>query len=350
MGIVSSLMEKIDLGVTATVESSFGAVGTALEPFLLGFGAIFLILYAYSVMNDRQNFAFSDFALQIIKIIIIINLFRSWAFFDQIYQLLSNGGAQIGGFFLQAATGSSDTIYVQFDNLITFILNIASTAASKGGTFNLMPAIIGAFVGILAAFLAAAAVVIMAVAKIGLGVAISLAPIVILTLYFKGTSGFFEKWIAWGVTFALVPIIVAGILGLVIVAANGEATSANNGVTDTIGGAMGIVTIVCSAIYFLLQVPEYAGQLAGGAALSGLGRALGSGAKNTASTARGAMIAVGAGAGYVAGKATGAAANASSASGAGALTKTAAVAQRVQSIANKGSTLGLHHQHPRRSK
>ena len=297
-------------------------------------------------MNDRHNFSVPDFLLQFLKIILIINLFRSWNFFDQIYTILGDGADQIGGLLLSVATGNDNPITAQFDKLIGFIFNIATTAMKRGG-WSLGPVIIGAIVGIMGVIMGAIAIAIIAVAKIGLGLCIGVAPLIILTLFFKGTSGFFEKWVAWGITFVAVIIITSGLLGLIIVAATAEAGDAGNGVTETFGSAAGILVIGMTSVYFLWQIPSFAAGLAGGATLTGLGQNI---AKGLGSLGRGSSAVIASGAGMIAGRATNAASSASSESSTAGLTRTAAVASRVQSIATKASTVGLPQNHPRRNK
>ncbi|HAB37331.1 MAG TPA: hypothetical protein DCE52_04900, partial [Rhodobacteraceae bacterium] len=292
MGVVSSLLTKVDDGIETAIKNTIKEVGELMEPLVLVLGPLAIVIYAGSVILDRHNFSLLDFMLQILKIVVIVGLLGSWAFFSDIYFILTDTANVIGGKMLAAGTGKSDTIVTQFDSLLTFITNIATKAGNEGGAFNWTPAIIGAIVGLIAAILAGIAVFLLAGAKIGLGLGIVLAPLAVLSLLFKATSQFFEKWMAFCVSFALYPILVSGLLALVIVAANGEASAASNGVTSTIGEAMGIIIICVTAILFMFQIPTFASSLGGGASVTGIGRSLATSMSAAAGAAAGARLGI----------------------------------------------------------
>ena len=64
--------------------------------------------------------------------------------------------------------------------------------------------------------------------KVGLAMAVSLAPVFIPTLMFKATGNLFESWVRFTIGFALIPLVLGGVIGTLCVSArpSGEALAA----------------------------------------------------------------------------------------------------------------------------
>ena len=98
--------------------------------------------------------------------------------------------------------------------MITTLFDFSDTLADEASMFSISMASI--VVWIIGGLMAAAAIIVIALGKIGLAMAIALAPIFIPALMFRATSNLFESWVRFTIGFALIPLVMAGVVGAVV--------------------------------------------------------------------------------------------------------------------------------------
>ena len=116
-------------------------------------------------------------------------------------------------------------------------------------------------VWIIGSLMAAAAIIVISLGKIGLGMAIALAPIFIPALMFKATSNLFESWVRFTLGFALIPLVMAGVVGAIVGIGQGLISQAS--AATTMEGAGGFLIVGVGAIFMTLMVPTLVNGLSG---------------------------------------------------------------------------------------
>ena len=95
------------------------------------------------------------------------------------------------------------------DEMVTSIFDFSDRAADESGFFSIsLPSIVLAIVG---ALMACVAILVAGIAKIGLAMAVSLAPLFIASLLFRGTSDLFHELGEVHLGFAMIPMVPAGL-------------------------------------------------------------------------------------------------------------------------------------------
>ena len=124
---------------------------------------------------------------------------------------------------------------------------------------------------VLGALMACVAILVSALAKIGLAMAISFAPIFIASLLFNATRQLFEAWTRFTLGFALIPLVLAGVMGAVIGVGQSLVSTAS-GATE-ISQAAAFIIVVFAAVFMMYQIPSLVTGLAGSIVTTGTGLA-----------------------------------------------------------------------------
>ncbi|WP_326525941.1 type IV secretion system protein, partial [Sphingomonas sp.] len=114
---------------------------------------------------------------------------------------------------------------------------------------------------VVGALMACVAIVVAGIGKIGLAMAVSLAPIFIACLLFKATSDLFSTWCKFTLGFALIPLVLAGVMGVIVNLGAGmiDEVESSGALTD----AAGFLILAMAAIFLMSQVPTMVNGLAG---------------------------------------------------------------------------------------
>jgi type IV secretion system protein VirB6 len=90
---------------------------------------------------------------------------------------------------------------------------------------------------------------------------VSLAPLFIASLLFRGTSDLFSSWAKFTLGFALIPLVLAGVMGAIV----GIGSSMIFDIDDarTLTDAAGFLIVALAAIFLMSQVPTMVNGLAG---------------------------------------------------------------------------------------
>lgn len=256
--ILNQIYSVVDSFASSTYGNLAGEIGALVV--ILG-GVSFLILTINMILQIVPMHGAAVFGWAV-KFILVSSAASSWAFFQPIYAALNGLADGVAGLLL----GGND-MASGLDNLTEKLWSNADTLMELAGLKNLGAALSGALVALLAVALSCVSVVVIGISKIGLGIALGLAPLFIISLLFKATSDMFASWTKWTMTFVLNMIMVAGILGVMsnlldMVAASGDAANLEDMIP---------AIIICAAlVFFVKQVPSYAGALAGSMAMGGM--------------------------------------------------------------------------------
>lgn len=282
MSMVGDFFDAIDAAVDNFILEGYTNVADALDTPLQLLLILFVAVYGFGLLFGRIEMPVRDAIRHVLIATFVVTFatttyaaeaatFVSQVFIDGPNQLASAivGGAATGG-----GSGSlKDTLGVVWDEG----MEAGSRTWEKGGFFSNQAAFLMALVvWIVTVVMLVPAVGYLVLAKVALAVLLVLTPFMAVLFLFRNTKGIFEGWLRQVINFALIPVLIFGILALILNIAEAAAEQIS-GATRAGGGAslipaIGAYTLVgaVAAILFL-QVNTIAAGIAGGMSLSTLG-------------------------------------------------------------------------------
>lgn len=254
---IQDTLDQIDGAVATYAQSVFvdfaGPVSTSIR---LG-GLVALAFLGINLVMQWAPLRVTEFAKWGVRYLVILALATSWSQFLPFYDMLTNLPGNIGAKLL--AVSGATSLNGALDQMVTAIFNFSDRAADESGFFSIsMLSIVLAIVGSL---MACVAILVAAIAKVGLAMAVSLAPIFIATLLFRGTSDLFNSWAKFTLGFALIPLVLAGVMGAIVGIGSGMIAEIDDAITLT--DAAGFLIVALAAIFLMSQVPTMVNGLAG---------------------------------------------------------------------------------------
>ena len=220
-------------------------------------------LIAANSLMQFQPMRMGSFVTWAARYVLILSVATTWAQFNVIFNILTNVPDSYGGILLNAAGGgaggSAAGLNSSMDNMVTEVFTLADTANSN--TSFLGVSITGVLLGVLGSIMATVAIIVSAIAKIGLALAVGLAPLAIASMMFRGTSQLFESWSRFTLGFAVIPLVLAGIMGAII--GVGSGLIGTSGSATALSEIAGFLIVALAAIFMMYQVPTLSSGLAG---------------------------------------------------------------------------------------
>lgn len=265
---ISDALTRIDTAITGYAEGVFTAFAGPVTGALQAMGLVGLAFVAVNSIMSLYPIRFSEYLKWGVRYIVVLAVATSWAQFLPIYNIITNVPSSVAAALLDQ-TGAPN-LNVAMDEMVTNIFNLSDNVGERAGTFDFAMSLTSVVLTVLGAFMATVAIIVSSVAKIGLAMAVSLAPIFIGSLLFRATSDLFTTWSRFTLGFALIPLALAGIMGAVI--GVGRTLIVDPDGLDTLGDAAGFLIIVLAGIILMSQIPTIVNSLAGGivATASGL--------------------------------------------------------------------------------
>ena len=254
---IQDTLDQIDGAVATYAQSVFVDFGEPVSTTIRLGGLVALVLLAINVIMQWAPLRVTDFAKWSVRYLIILALATSWSQFLPFYDMLTNVPGSIGARLL--AVSGATSLNGALDQMVTAIFNFSDRAADESGFFSVsMLSIVLAIVGSL---MACVAILVAAIAKVGLAMAVSLAPVFIATLLFRGTSDLFNSWAKFTLGFALIPLVLAGVMGAIVGIGSAMIAEIDDAITLT--DAAGFLIVAMAAIFLMSQVPTMVNGLAG---------------------------------------------------------------------------------------
>jgi len=279
MDIITQLFQKVDSVAASAIQQIYQSLSQGLLPVFTIALTIYIAYWGYEMIYGRAPLTAGAFIWRVVRIALIYSLAFGWSDFSTIVVSTFTQGADGVASAVCAGVGGSNcgtpetSVSSTLSTLLTNALNAGKTIASSGGW--------GAAIGLslLAIVLMIATIVFVAIAvlyvlvgKIALFLLLGLAPLFIAMALFNFSSALFTGWLRTCAQYALVPVIVYGILGFLLTLMN--QTIANlAGVTD-ISSAMTYVApflVLCVVGSAMLPMSlTIAASIAGGHSLAGV--------------------------------------------------------------------------------
>ena len=226
---MQSLLGTVDCNVRDLVHTGYTAIfqpNSAISGLLTALLTIYVAIMGYRLLLGQSQLRVSDFALNAVKLGVVIALATQWDTYQTVvFDILFRGPQQLAGMIAGAVHPDStllqgdvfDGLQTAFDELSGFGAGYASHSPPSAS-----PLLGGAgFAAFLltssASILLLSTLGVLLVAKIVLGLLLAIGPLFIALLLFESTRGVFEGWLRASLAFAFAPLAITVLLGVALV-------------------------------------------------------------------------------------------------------------------------------------
>ncbi len=229
MSVVTYFVETSQGYLDSAAETQFGAVAATVGTMLVLGTTLVVILvcvnmiYQYRAMDGRTAFWFA------VKVGLIGIFATNWVQFNAFSSAVLNGIDSIAGSLVASVGGGtpgpSGTFAEEFDRLIAELGEYLNAAGSElnwmaGALLDVLGVLLLSILGGLAAFILVAS-------RLMIALLIGIAPVMIFLTLFEVTKDYFARWLSALVSFAIYPIVIAGVFATI------------TGVSSTLMGELG---------------------------------------------------------------------------------------------------------------
>jgi type IV secretion system protein VirB6 len=269
--VFTDFLNNVDLAVNSFLIAGYDRVRDAVQTPLRLCLAITVSIYGLLMLTGHATLsvrgAFGRLGLMLFVYVLATNADFYTNYIEQLFVQApaSIGNVLVGG----GGTGSQNSAMDQF---YTIGMDAGDKLWSRGSLYTLSPLFAAAVVYAITLGVAAYAAFLLALAKIALAVLLILTPLFALCYLFAHTRRLFEGWLGQVIHYALVPILVYGVLGLILAIAQAQLQQIDaNAQTATFPQVLELALAGLVAILLLTQVIGVASAIAGGISLSTMG-------------------------------------------------------------------------------
>lgn len=278
MSVVTYFVETAQNYLDDAAETQFGAVAATTGTVIQLAATVLLIfvlingIFQYKSMDGRSAFWLA------VKITLIGIFATNWTQFNSISSAILNGIDSIAGSLVASVGGGtpgpSGTFSEEFDRLIGSFGDYLNAAGSElnwmaGALMDTIGVFLLSLLGGLAAFIIVAS-------RLMIALLIGMAPIMIFLTMFEVTKDYFARWLSALVSFAIYPIVVAGVFATItgvsrsLLAELGDPEGASN-----IGALIPFFMMVLMAKGFIIATPFIVRAISGNIVMPALTSGLG---------------------------------------------------------------------------
>ena len=276
MGIATELEVAIDQLLVTFVSSKSAALCGALVPIALTGATIYLLVMGFAIMRGEANDSLHTFLWKSFKMAFIAGLALS---VGEYQASIVDGITGIQGAFLQSMSGVS-SVGGLVDNMAAPFLDLIQQLWSQATVgfwpnFSLLAA--AGLVQIAQIFLFVVGLGFYLLTKVALALVFAVGPAFILCAMWPATQKYTESWVGQALNYVVLNVLI----GASIVMLTGFASQYANHIAQTPDTANVIkatmALLLCSGALgvVMLNLPQLATALSGGASISGIGRAIG---------------------------------------------------------------------------
>lgn len=278
MSVVTYFVETSQGYLDSAAETQFGAVAATVGTLLvLGTTLVVLFVFINMIYQHRAIDGRTAFWLAV-KVGLIGIFATNWVQFNALSGAILNGIDSIAGSLVASVGGGtpgpSGTFAEEFDRLIEELGEYLNAAGSElnwmaGALLDVLGVLLLSILGGLAAFILVAS-------RLMIALLIGIAPVMIFLTLFDVTKDYFARWLSALVSFALYPIVVAGVFATItgvstaLIGELGDPEGASN-----IGALIPFFMMVLMAKGFIIATPFIVRAISGNIMMPALSGGLG---------------------------------------------------------------------------
>lgn len=278
MSIVTFFVETADGYLEDAAETQFGAIASTVGSVMVVTMTLLVILVfvnmAYQVrsMDGRTAFWLA------VKLALVGLFATNWVQFNSFASAVLNGIDSIAGSLVASVggpgPGPSGTFAEEFDAIIERFAAYLNGIGDEvnwiaGGFMSVVGTVLLSLLGGLAAFFLIAS-------RLMIALLLGLAPIMIFLSLFEVTKDYFARWLSALISFAIYPIVIAGVFATIIgVSKSLISRLADADAIETIGAVVPFFMMVFMAKGFILATPFLVRAISGNIVMPALSGGLG---------------------------------------------------------------------------
>lgn len=284
MGMIRDIGNNIDDATVDYLQNVFTAVAEPVQTVMMSIGLVTLLFIALNHILQVQSIHYSRYINWGVTYVLVVSFATVWSNFSPIYDALTSVTQGYSNMVVEAVAKDVETLradilnpaaitgadpqektYAAMDEFGHAIVWIAgdffrdTSILNLGKTFrNIFSGIVILIVG--GIFIAASAVIVF-IAKVGLILSISMAPLGIMMFMWEKTRQYFQGWVSLLVGFAVIPLLLGCLMAIVLYfAAHILATSGASSLDK--GKFWGFIFVMISSLVLLFHIPTMAQTLA----------------------------------------------------------------------------------------
>ena len=278
---ITETLDLIDAAIGNYAQTVFTGFAGPVTTMIQAGGLLGLVLVAANALFQFVPIRMSSYLTWGVRYVLVLSVATTWSQFQPIYDILTNTPGSIGAALI-GATGSPN-LNSALDQMVTEIFNFSDRANEESGWLGI--SLTAVVLIVLGSLMACVAILVSALAKVGLAMSISFAPVFIACLLFSATRSLFESWTRFTIGFALIPLVLAGVMGAVVGVGNNMIGTVQG--ASEMSQAAGFIIVIFAAIFMMFNIPSLVTGLAGTIVTTGTGvaeaRAAARNATNTVS-------------------------------------------------------------------
>lgn len=259
MAIIADILTQVDAAATSVGETAFGAVALSVVPVFRVGSVLVVALVGINLMAQAVPMTLRNGLGVMVRIGAASAFLSSWTNFNAVYGVLTNAPSELGAVVMNAFGDTSGNLYDGLDSLYLKALDVGQ-AISQNGSY-ITGALAGLLMFLVAALMATISIIVIAAAKIMIGVLVIFGPVAIACTLFKVTAPLFDRWVNLALGFALYPMLTAAMAAFTIHIAE-DLTPSDLTTVETIGDVLSFVVVMMLGTGLMAMVPTIAQSLA----------------------------------------------------------------------------------------
>lgn len=267
---IIDMLDKIDkLGLT-TLKTIYEKLGDYFGDIFIAALTIYVIWWGYEMLFGRASMTAGEFVWRFGRAFLCYTLIISWSTFAPLIATpLLDGPPAIAAVVCEAAGGEGcgddgASMGNGLKNIWSAAITGAKTIAGKGNVWAPQFFIAALIVVVFAIFFCAIGAVILIIGKMTMFILLAIAPIVLCAALFRFTSPIIDGWMRTLAAYALLPVLVYTVLGLMTTILSSTIHDMQSG--SAVFSTLGAFCFMCAAsAYLLKELVGLAAGIAGGA-------------------------------------------------------------------------------------
>lgn len=276
MGIGQAVETAIEGMLQTFVASKSEALCIAIVPIALTGATIHLLIMGLAIVRGEANDPLHTFVWRCFRTAFIASIALSAGSYQS---SIVDGVSGIEGALIQAMSGFT-SVGALVDDMAQPFADLGQQLWSKAVVgfwphFGLIAA--AASVAIAEFFIIAIGLGFYLLAKVALSLVLAVGPVFILCAMWPGTEKYTESWIGQALNFVILKVLVAASIAMLMTFASQFAghINVNQDALNVIKATSALVMCSGALGVVMLNLPQLASALAGGASISGIGRTIG---------------------------------------------------------------------------
>lgn len=218
MSIVTFFVSTAEDYLDSAAETQFGAVAATVGTLLTVSATLVIIMILLNMIFQVRAIDGRTAFWLVVKLTLIALFAQNWTEFNRLADGILSGIDSIAGSLVASVGGGepgpSGTFAEEFDQLIEELGEYLNAAGSNlnwmaGALLDTLGVLLLSILGGLAAFL-------MVASRLMISLLIGMAPVMIFLTMFEVTKDYFARWLSAVISFAIYPVVIAGIFATIV--------------------------------------------------------------------------------------------------------------------------------------